>query len=385
MEVGSYFLLRKKIGFETLKSLIKKLDQIRNDDNFSQLTLFRKVSGETLIDQLTEELKDIVVEDVLAHRTPDRAEYLQKDVIEIVHPSKLERFYECDKFVIREKYSRGKKDVEVFNRSELYFESTKHIFKNLEKPGDRFEIKKKLYTLNIAGFIEGKQKTYANFLSHITAELEYNGHKYFRIDGTWYYLDDKLLELMTNDAISYYERYRLTEDLLLPWPDNKDEDFYNKLHKGKQSFVLDKVLNDNIELCDILKIHDGKIYFIHVKNGFNTKMRELYIQVILSAKRLANDLKNTTGSQYLKKTLKIYNKKNPKHKVDSDLVLNQIKNKELEIVFVMAFKNNFYKGKSTLEKIRLSKSNIAKYSLVQVVKEIQSFEFGINLKDISEL
>ncbi|MET0759046.1 MAG: hypothetical protein ABWZ56_01390 [Flavobacterium sp.] len=55
------------------------------------------------------------------------------------------------------------------------------------------------------------------------------------------------------------------------------------------------------------------------------------------------------------------------------------------INFVMTFKNNHYKGKDTQERIELCKSNIAKYALVQVVKEMQQYNFGIKLFDISEV
>lgn len=51
----------------------------------------------------------------------------------------------------------------------------------------------------------------------------------------------------------------------------------------------------------------------------------------------------------------------------------------------MAFNNHHYKGKPILERIEKCKSNIAKYSLVQVVKEMQQYSFEIKLFDISEL
>jgi hypothetical protein len=115
-------------------------------------------------------------------------------------------------------------------------------------------------------------------------------------------------------------------------------------------------------------------------------MRELYIQVILSAKRLSNDLKNNKGSKYLKNTLDYYNERKPKNKIDTKDFIDRINKKEIQIIFVMAFKNNYYKDKKTIEKIELSKSNIAKYSMVRTVKEMQQQNnFGIRLIDISEL
>src|SRR5690606_19479176 len=47
LEVGSYFYLRKRIDFEELKELVVDLDKLLNDDNFTQLTLFRKIEDDS--------------------------------------------------------------------------------------------------------------------------------------------------------------------------------------------------------------------------------------------------------------------------------------------------------------------------------------------------
>ncbi|EMQ94990.1 hypothetical protein D778_00175 [Xanthomarina gelatinilytica] len=385
MEVGSYFSIRKKLNFDELKVLIKDIHKIRKNNKPEQLTLFFKVNEPDVVSELDETLKEIIVDDILLHNTPDRVKHSQSDVIEVVHPSKLERFYECNNFLIRAKYSRGKNDIVVKKRDDLYFECTKHIFDNLEDIRERPKIKGKLYTLNIVGHINKSEITYGHFFSHITAEIDYLGRKYFKIDGHWYLLDDDFLELMNNDAKEYYTKYRLKDDLLLEWPKKKDEDYYNKSHNHLENyFVLDKVITDNIELCDLLIVTDSKVHFVHVKNGFNTKMRDLYIQVILSAKRLSNDLKDNKKSAYLEKTLKLYNKRNPTKKIAYKDLVERLRKDRSQVNFVMAFKNNNYKDKSILERIDLCKSNIAKYALVQVVKEMQQYKFGIELFDISD-
>lgn len=239
--------------------------------------------------------------------------------------------------------------------------------------------------MNIVGHINKSEITYGHFFSHITAEIDYVGRKYFKIDGHWYLLDDNFLDLMNNDAKEYYTKYRLKDDLLLDWPKKKDEDYYNKSHNHLENyFVLDKVITDNIELCDLLIVTDSKVHFVHVKKGFNTKMRDLYIQVILSAKRLSNDLKDNVKSAYLEKTLKLYNKRNPTKKIEYKDLVERLRNDRSQVNFVMAFKNNHYKDKSILERIDLCKSNIAKYALVQVVKEMQQYKFGIELIDLSD-
>jgi len=383
LEVGSYFYLRKRIDFEELKELVVDLDKLLNDDNFTQLTLFRKIEDDSLINDLDNTLQNRIIDDIITLSTPSRST-IQKDILEVVHPSKLERFYECNNYVIKAKYSRGKRDIEVNDRQDLYIKSIQHINDNTDDLTNRFEIGKKLFTLGIVGRVNEKELTYANFYAHIIAEIEHLGKKYFRIDGHWYFLKDEFLELMNSDAVEFYRKYELKEDLLNPWEDGDDEDAYNLSHDYDNYYVLDKVIDSNIELCDLLIIEDDKAYFVHVKDGFNTKMRDLYVQVMLSAKRLSNDIKNNESSSYLKKTLRAYKKKT-KRKIDVKELTRQILEKEYQIIYVMAFKNNYRKSEKTIDKINNSKSNIAKYSIVQTVKEMQRLNFEIRLKDISDI
>lgn len=384
LEIGSYFSLRKKLDFEELKQLLKDIHLLRESRKAVQLTLFFKINDPNLVSQLDETLKEIIVDDIILHSRS--REVNQSDIIEVVHPSSLERFYECDNFIIKSKFSRGKKDIETNNRDSLYYECTKHIFDSLKQITDRFDAKGKLFSLNIIGQINNTDVTYGHFFSHITAEIDYLDKKYFKIDGHWYLLEDEFLQLMNTDAKEFYTKYKLQEKILNNWPNGTDEDSYNRSHKNKPThFVFDKVISDNIELCDLLVIEDDRVYFIHVKDGFNTKMRDLYIQVVLSAKRLSNDLRDNIKSSFLEKTINKYNILNPTKKVNSKELIEKLRANPGMINFVMAFNNNHHKGKPILERIELCKSNIAKYSLVQVVKEMQQYRFSIKLIDISEI
>lgn len=385
MEVGSYLHLRKRIVFSELKELIIDCHNIYQNNPPKKLTLFTKINDEELVKNLDNYLLELIIDDVLRHENSQTAKKLQNDIIEIVHPTKLETFYECNKFLIRYKHSKGKKDIEVFDRNDLYFITTKYIYDNIDDINNRFEIRKNIYKLNIQGFIDDRPKTYGNLFSHITAEVEFERNKYFKIDGHWYILENQFLSIMNEDAKDYYTKYCLKENFLNTWDSSyNNEDEYNKSYNTLDNyFVLDKIISENIELCDILHISDKTAYFVHVKDGFNAKMRDLYIQLILAAKRLSNDIKNTEGIKYLKNTLVLYNTKNPDKCIDVDDFINRIKNKELNISFVMAFKNNSHEEEAILDRIDKSKSNIAKYSLVQVVKEMQQLNFDIKLIDVS--
>ncbi len=385
MEIGSYFALRKKLSFEELKLLVKNIDEIRKDkSNYVQLTLFSRVEDSNIISELDKDLMEKIANDVVLHNTPADLNQLNDDIIEMVNSRKLEKFYECDEFKVRFKKTWSKNDRIVNDRRNLYKECTNHIFQNIDDINDRFKIKGKFYDLNVIGLINGKDSTFGTFYSHIICELTSKSKKYFRIDANWYYLDNRFLEQIKKDAVSTYLQNKLELDLLKKWKSGWDEDKYNLKHKKKGYYVLDKLIKDNIELCDILIVKKKKIYFVHVKDGFNTQMRNLYIQVILSAKRLWNDLYNNTGSSYLVKTLKKYNKKYPDNKIDEKAILEGILREEYKIEFVMAYRNYSYSGNTDIEKINLSQSNIAKYSLVQTVREMRNYRrFGIKVIDIS--
>ena len=115
-------------------------------------------------------------------------------------------------------------------------------------------------------------------------------------------------------------------------------------------------------------------------------MRDLYVQVVLSAKRLWNDLNNNEKISYLEDTFEYYNNsKGIKNKIDTENIIRKIKNKELKIHFIMAYNNTSYKGKNAIDKIKASSSNIAKYSLLQSAKEMKEFvNFEYSMIDISE-
>ena len=384
LEVGSYFNFKKNIDFDELKNLIKDLYDLQTNHDYAQLTLFHKVNEDGQIVDLDNTLQDKIIDDIIAQGTPGALHKTQEDIVEIVHPSKLEKFYECNRFEIKAKNSRGKDDIEIHDRVALYSACIKHIYNRLEDITNRVSIKNELYKLNIIGYINEKDLTHGHFYSHIVAEIDLNSKKYFRIDGNWYYLKDEFLQFMNQDAKDYYQKYKLDKSILNLWPESYDEDQYNLSHKKVDSFVLDKRFLDNIELCDILVEKDKKLYFVHVKDGFNTKLRDCYIQLVLAAKRLSVDLKDNNGKNYLKLTLEYYNSFNPEHLINVESLLSKLAKKDLEVVFVMAYRNLAYPNQTDIEKIEHSQSNIAKYSVVQAIKEMQSY-FDIKILDISNI
>lgn len=386
MEIGSYFSLRKKLNFEELKILISDIHKIMSDkSNYVQLTLFSRIKEPTLLKELDTDLQSKIIDDILLHNTPDRINNQHTEIIELVNSKRIEKFYECNNFRLHFHRKKVKNDQIISGRDNLYLKATKYIFDNLENIADRFDVQKKLYELSIIGLVDKKEITYDNFYNHIVAEIPYRNKKYFRIDNQWFYLDDKFLEQIKQEAINNYKLYQLDKQILLPWVSG-DEDEYNKSHNGDQYYIFDKRIKENIELCDILFLDDNDLYLIHVKDGFNTHMRSLSSQINISSQRLWNDINNINGSSYFKETIKYYNKFNPTKKLKENELLKNIIDGDLKVHFVMAYRNKSFKDKSAIEKIALSGSNIAKFSLVQTIREIRNYKnFEIHVIDISQI
>ncbi len=386
MEIGAYFSFRKKLNFEELKTLIIDIHKIMSDKSkYVQLSLFNRIKDPNLIKELDDFLKSKIIDDIILHDTPEHLNNLNSDIIEVVNHKKIEKFYECSNYRLHFHKKRLKSDIVVSGREDLYFNATKYIYENLENINDRFDIQKKLLELSIIGMIDTKDVTFDPFYNHIVAEIPFKSKKYFRIDNQWFQLDDLFLEQIKQEAINNYKLYEFKKDILLPWTSG-DEDFYNKQHIGKKFFIFDKRIKENIELCDILYLGDNDLYFIHVKNGFDTHMRSLANQVTLAAQRLWHDLNNANGSSYFIETIKYYNQYNPTKKLKAQVIFDQILNGDLKVNFVMAYRNKSYKNNTSIEKIERSKSNIAKFSLVQTVRDIRNFKnFEIHLIDISQI
>jgi len=386
MEIGSYFSLRKKLNFDELKELIKDIHKVMSDkSNYINLSLFNRVNSQELSNNLDKILKSKVVDDIILHNTPDRLSNQNKDIIEVVNSKKIEKFFECNQFRLHFKRKKTVSDKILKGRNDLYTQATKHIYDNTENILDRFTIEQKLYEMSIIGMIDNKDITFDTFYNHIVAEITYDNKKYFRIDNQWFYLDDIFLKQIQNEAITNYKLYELKKNILKPWISG-DEDYYNTLHTDENYYIFDKRIKENIELCDILYIENENIYFIHVKDGFNTQMRSLANQITLASQRLWNDLNNVNGSSYFKETVDYYNKFNPTKKLDYDKIYNKILNSDLKINFVMAYRYESYKGKNAIEKIELCQSNIAKFAIVQTVREIRNYKnFDIHIIDISQI
>ncbi|GAA3583801.1 hypothetical protein GCM10022235_62880 [Kribbella ginsengisoli] len=134
-------------------------------------------------------------------------------------------------------------------------------------------------------------------------QVDLNGQTYFLLDGVWYRAQGACLENLKRDFLAevFADRDPILsrEDLgLMTWS-GTDEDGYNRAQGGAGPFYYgDKVfaLTDRgkVELFDLLRVDKaaGVLHVIHVKDGFDGKMRDACSQISLAREVITADLTN---------------------------------------------------------------------------------------------
>lgn len=133
-------------------------------------------------------------------------------------------------------------------------------------------------------------------------QVAHEGQTYFLLDKIWYRVQGDFLANLKKDFIEevfHSARPILTKPSELPftlWSD-KDEDAFNKRQAREDGFYFgDKIYaisnRGKVELFDLLKVDEqnGILYVIHVKDGFDAKMRDACSQISIAAEVIRRDI-----------------------------------------------------------------------------------------------
>lgn len=382
LEIGSSFCLKWKINFPQLHQLIVKLNEVLNITGSKSLSRFERIIDDEFINSnlqpaLLEQLRD----DMVRLSTPN-ANYGMLLDNDFVHPTKLNLFYECDEY--KAFFKNGQNCfLETRDRTTLYSSILKHIYTKIVDPTDNFEFRKIISGVRIRGFIGETKKTEAMFIHHLTCELTTLSQPYFLIDTIWYKVKGDFINSINEQCSQLIKRNLLTPNPLdIPWDIQElTEGDYNLLYIERPEYIiLDKMLGENIELCDILFETEDTLYVIHVKDGFDAKIRDLTNQISISASRLWNDLKS--DKTFLKLVYKSYSEStNNVRNLSWTDFFQKFTTKE--IIYVLAFSSNL-KDKTVANNIESHKSNIAKFSVIQSFRE-QTSNYQIKVAEIKKL
>ncbi|WP_321316499.1 DUF6119 family protein [Labilibaculum sp.] len=384
LEIGSYFFIKYRLSFEELHNLIGAINDIMSNTEPNPLSSFIRENNSTTINNLYQKiLCQGLMDTMLNIYSQRRRENSNNLDIDFVHPSRIQEFYECDKYELKAKRQRNP-FYTTNDKSTLFKAGLKYLFDEIGESNRQFDFDTIILGIRVYGY-RGKQRiTHAMFLQHITTEIRFQKKPIFHIDNLWYRVQNDFVNTINERCINMIEKNYLNNPILdIPWDREKmDEGEYNLLYSNKDNvIVLDKMLGQNIEFCDLMIEKEDIIYLVHVKDGFDAKMRDLSNQILISANRFWNDI-NSDNNEFLIDVIDRYNNNNNELQLDKNNFLSKFKMNK-EIIFVMAYNSNKPNLKIK-DRILTSKSNIAKYSLVQCAQDMTS-RYSLKIVDIADI
>lgn len=373
--VSDSIKFRKQIEFGLLQSVVKEIKFLEELDKNNYLTTYSKIEENNVIEKLNESLILKIINDI-PNVIQRKINPLDKFNFEFCHPKYIDKFYEADYYNLYENNEENKYFLfsKVTDRNEIY-ESV--LTRAVEKFGTNYtynDVKYYLFGVKIRSYKndEKNQLSSSPFLLHFNTELFFDNQPYFYLDNNWYLLQDSFVKDLNSQCSRVLKNFKASKKLLSKrW--NKDlirkEGEYNLLYNDEPNYlVFDTIAIDGIELCDILYYDDSNVYLIHVKYGFDSSIRELYNQVILSARRL-EESKSSKDKKFLKTN---YNSMMKKNNSKSLTLIEFIKLFEKKINYVMAFTSD-HKNEILIEdNVSKIKSSIAKFSVIQSSSEMRA-------------
>ena len=237
---------------------------------------------------------------------------------------------------------------------------------NAEELGNIIE-KSYLNTFNDAGELQ----TSDTIKKHLFHEEKIDGYSFFLLNGIWYRLEKTFLDDLNKRIISSLPNYNFNDSLfLIPWNNSGNETNYILQYKNlDNTIIIHPNTVRNIELCDMMHWNERNLYLYFIKQGFGNEIRSLSSQILVSAKLIFDEKK--THTNYLNELFeKLYNIKATE--LSKDVFLKLFDKK---IIFVFAFYDNKKATKRILsiapEKFN---SNIAKYSMLNLIKDMKNFD-----------
>ncbi|WP_075351240.1 DUF6119 family protein [Algoriphagus marinus] len=375
IEIGNSFWLKNKLTFDETHQLLQIVGDLLQRPSNNRISRFEEVKDQEFCDNsLIPGLSTNIFDDSQRVASGSHA---QLD-FDFVHPQKLLMFYECDSF--QAFYKKGKVPMySTNNRNEIY-QGVLTKIRNDHGSINQFDFNGILWGIQIKGFKGGNEVTKAPFITHINCEYKINQTSYFFLDNRWYQAKGDFIDTINSESKQILKaKFWENNPLALSWNSSQTEGVYNLSYLNQQGFiVLDRMLGQNIELCDLLYETDTTIYLIHVKAGFDAKLRELTNQILISSSRLSNDL--TTNKDFVREVFQSFqNSPNNIHSFDEERFLNLF---EKNIEFVLAFCPKGVRN-DVINNIEAFTSNVAKFSIISVSREMATNSYPLKIVELS--
>lgn len=382
LNISSGFNLNKKLTFNELGSLIEILEYVETQTANDFFSSYKEIVNKHLI---TTSLKPGLINNLFN----DRTNIIDGKIsdFDLCYPNKIEDFYSADEYEIKLQRDQHKFDKigRTSDKSEILQIILRYLAdKNLDSNLGSFS--NSVYNIYILTYKNQKKILRTALIYHLNTELNLSGQGTFiYLDSKWYKLREIFIDEMNTRCSEILTNNNLNNSVLdVKWQlkdtgKRENEGTYNDKYLKDNYLVLDRVIVDSIELADVIHIKDDALFLCHVKYGFSTEMRELYSQVISSARRLKNDLKDE-NNDYLKAIFLQLEANDRNGGLNVEEFIELFKTRKIK--YVMAITSHL-SNRDVLTDIDQYSSNIAKLSLIQCFTEMRTEYYDMEIEIIN--
>lgn len=384
LNISSGLNINKKLTFQELGLLIEIIEYIETKKANDFFSSYKEINNK---DRIKNSLKPALINELFNQRVNITSKKISN--FDVCYPNKIEDFYSADEYKV--KLKKGKSNFKTIETTSEKSEILPIILKylneqNFDKNLESFS--NYIYNIHIYSYKNDAKKAILKtaLIYHLNTELHIQGlGTYIYLDSKWYQLRNIFIQEMNQRCSDILNEYDLKNKVLNEeWKSKsngkrENEGTYNDRYIKKDYLVLDAINPESIELADIIHIDNGTVYLCHVKYGFSTSMRELYSQIISSARRLKNDLKDE-DNKYLRAVYKGLQSKSKNNGLNEEEFLNIFKNSN-SIKYVMCVTSHI-KNRPLQSTVSKYKSNIAKLSLIQCYQEMRTNYYDLSFEII---
>jgi len=378
------FMIKKSIDFQQLLGIVEKCENlIETVSPIVEINGVKKLnkSHKGLIKDLENELDKSIFQYYDGNESDISIEICHKD---------FDKYLHADSFVLNYKVNNSNITIEL----DEPINNMTQVIDDIKKHDAGISRKKLLALISNSHIISkdsnGQQITEDLLKNHFYTEVNFEANSYFLSDKEWFEIKASFTKKLNEQCKDFIAENKSIIPMNYSWnyPTEKENEF-NAKYIGENNFlVFDTFTPENIEACDILYWDSSNVYFIHVKAGFNNSMRDLSHQVYIAARRLKEDAK--TGYKF---TGKLYDsvsnsKGTSSYKSAAKKELKKIKKEKfIELfktrnpVFVLAVLDTA-KTKRTISEIDKFNSNIAKFSLYELVKNMRKLAIDFEILEL---
>lgn len=388
--VGKGFRINKEVAFDKLHLVIEELNTILSLAPKDFISSYIHIQDRIVIEELNYRLIEKIYNNIpyLFGASDDPRDIFEFD---FCNPNKIEEFYEAEHYDLVEYTESGKKKEGLFatvrDKQEIYKVVIERAYSLY---GDNMNaIKSYLYGVTVQCYVGNRKTASSGFMYHFNSELSYKGDAVFLIDSKWYRLKGSFVEGLIFQTERVLKTSRLQEgviDKLWIFDTEKKkftrEGLYNMQYNNRPNYiVVDTVIVDGVELCDILHFTKNEIYLIHVKHSFTAKVRELTNQILISARCLTQAVSGKDRVYFDKLFDALIDKGRYVNGFDKDQFYNVFLTRKP--IYVFATASQLALDLPIESNVEQYDSNIARFSLVTCASEMQNSYYEFKTWQIS--